>query len=99
MSGATNVVLNAGNNTETNMLIVIEEPQLKEIIISYLHETMTGMADWNYDVNLVAGRGNNRGHRAEIGMSPSDTPVAAPEETTPSEDEAAVDGFSFGDSD
>lgn len=80
------------------MLIVIEEPQLKDIIISYLHETMTGMADWNYDVNLVAGRGDN-GHRAEIGMSPPATPVAAPEETTPSEDEAAVDGFSFGDSD
>ena len=79
------------------MLIVIEEQQLKDIIISYLHDTMQGMADWQYDVNLIAGRGDN-GHRAEIGMSPPTADAPAPATPETSEDEAAVEGFSFGDS-
>jgi hypothetical protein len=97
--GAINIVSSAEHNTEITMLIVIEEAQLKDIIISYLHETMQGMADWHYDVNLIAGRGDN-GHRAEIGMSPpAATPAPVAEEATPSDDEAAVEGFSFGESD
>lgn len=76
------------------MLIVIEEQQLKDIIISYLHETMQGMADWTYDVNLIAGRGDN-GHRAEIGMSPPAVKNSPAEEAPEGDDEAAVEGFSF----
>ena len=77
------------------MLIVIEEQQLKDIIISYLHETMQGMADWTYDVNLIAGRGDN-GHRAEIGMSPPAAAQNSPAQEAPEgDDEAAVEGFSF----
>lgn len=98
MFGATSVALNAERNMEIKMLIVIEEAQLKDIIISYLHETMQGMADWQYDVNLIAGRGDN-GHRAEIGMSPPDSPAPTPTEAETSEDDPAVDGFSFGESD
>lgn len=98
MFGVASVATNAEPNMEKTMLIVIEEAQLKDIIIGYLNETMQGMADWSYDVNLIAGRGDN-GHRAEIGMSPpnaEETPTK--EETTSSDDEAAVDGtgFAFG---
>lgn len=81
------------------MLIVINEEQLKDIITSYLHETMQGMSDWRYDVELKAGRGDN-GHRAEIIMTPPsrDATSSDQEEAAPADDEPAITNI-FGGSD
>jgi len=81
------------------MKIVIDEPELKEVVADFLREQMPERAGEHFDVKFTAGRGP-QGHYAEIYVSKrsDETPAEQTEETNTEETagKAAVDPFNFG---
>ena len=67
------------------MKLIIEELELKKIIEDAMVNRMPDLANYHFDVQLIAGRGEN-GHRAEIEISaeqPQENTSAPETEDTP----------------
>lgn len=73
------------------MKIHLDEIELKDIIQEHLVSQMPDLSNRNFDIQLIAGRGDN-GHRAEVEIvTGSPQPVAeATEEAVPADEEQAV---------
>ena len=79
------------------MKIIINEQELKDVVTDYLKEQMPERAHENFEVRLVAGRGDN-GHYAEIEVEKRE-PVSEPATEAATEEDGskpAVDPFNFG---
>ena len=77
------------------MKISFDELELKAIIQDHLVNQMPDLSNRNFEIVLIAGRGET-GHRAEIEVLTTSAPVQQAVAETVTDDEPAVD-FSFGD--
>jgi len=78
------------------MKIHLDEKELKTIIQDYLTNQMPELSRREFDIQLIAGRGDN-GHRAEVEIFPALQEEKTEVSSDPIAEQPAVTPFNFGD--